>query len=95
MKIFSFIKNSDNKWIIVSITFIIVLLCPIFSIILSSLDFEVNVWKHLISTKLGLYISNTLILLLGVGLNSLFFGISTAWIIARYKFPFSNESFSY
>ena len=90
MKIFSFIKNSDNKWIIVSITFIIVLLCPIFSIILSSLDFEVNVWKHLISTKLGLYISNTLILLLGVGLNSLFFGISTAWIIARYKFPFSK-----
>ena len=90
MKIFSFIKNSDNKWIIISITFIIVLLCPIFSIILSSLDFEVNVWKHLISTKLGLYISNTLILLLGVGLNSLFFGISTAWIIARYKFPFSN-----
>ena len=73
MNIFSFIKNSDNKWVI-----------------LSSLDFEVNVWKHLISTKLGLYISNTLILLLGVGLNSLFFGISTAWIIARYKFPFST-----
>ena len=90
MKQFSSIYYLENKWIILSLFIIFVLLCPIFSIIISSLDFNFSIWKHLISTKLGLYILNTLILLFGVGIVSLFFGISTAWIIARYNFPFSK-----
>ncbi len=80
----------NNKWIFLSLLIIFILLCPILSIVLSSLNFDLSLWKHLISTKLGLYILNTLILLFGVGVTSIFFGISTAWIIARYNFPFSK-----
>tara|TARA_B100001996_G_C18670443_1_gene596534 strand:+ start:41 stop:1603 length:1563 start_codon:yes stop_codon:yes gene_type:complete len=69
---------------------IILLLCPIISIFLASLEFNFSIWNHLISTKLSIYISNTLILLLGVGCTSLLIGLSTAWIIAKNDFPFSK-----
>ncbi len=90
MNNFSLKNYFEQKWMILSLFIIFILLCPIFSIILSSLDFNFLIWKHLISTKLSIYIFNTLILLFGVGIVSLFFGISTAWIIASYNFPFSK-----
>ena len=80
----------NNKWLFFSSIMIILLLCPIISIFLASLEFNFSIWNHLISTKLSIYISNTLILLLGVGCTSLLIGLSTAWIIAKNNFPFSK-----
>jgi len=86
-RLFMFI---NNKWLFFSSIMIILLLCPIISIFLASLEFNFSIWNHLISTKLSIYISNTLILLLGVGCTSLLIGLSTAWIIAKNDFPFSK-----
>ena len=80
----------NNKWLLFSFTLVFILLCPIISIFFSSLKIDLPTWKHLISTKIGLYTYNTLILLIGVGLTSLFIGLSSAWIIAKYNFPFSK-----
>ena len=86
--LFSFISN--KKWLYISLFFILILLCPIVSIFVASVQFNISTWEHLISTKLNLYIFNTLFLLFGVGLTSLFFGVSTAWIITKYNFPLSK-----
>ena len=73
-----------------SFVIVFILVCPILSIFISSLKFDLNTWSHLVSTKLGLYTWNTITLLLGVGLTSLFIGLTSAWIIANYNFPFSK-----
>ena len=36
------------------------------------------------------YVGNTLLLMLGVGVLTLLFGISSAWVISRYRFPGSR-----
>ena len=83
-------KIFSNIWQNLSILFIILLLSPIIAIVISSFNNTSDVWEHLINTKLKLYVINTFILMLGVGLTTLFIGVTTAWIITKYKFFLSN-----
>ena len=46
-----------------------------------------GLWSHLMTTVFPRYAVNTLVLMLGVGLLSLGFGLSTAWVLTRYRFP--------
>ena len=46
-----------------------------------------GLWPHLMTTVFPRYTVNTLVLMLGVGLLSLGFGLSTAWVLTRYRFP--------
>lgn len=46
-----------------------------------------DVWKHLLSTGLGHLISNTLLLMLGVGGVVAVLGVSLAWLTAACEFP--------
>tara|TARA_B100000700_G_scaffold66153_1_gene73026 strand:- start:59 stop:1702 length:1644 start_codon:yes stop_codon:yes gene_type:complete len=80
-----------SNWNIWSISVVIIaslIIAPIIAIFYSAFAGDTSLWPHLFSTVLPRYIYNTLILLLGVGCLSLFFGISTAWIITRYNFFF-------
>lgn len=43
-------------------------------------------WQHLQQTVLATYITNTLLLMLGVGFLSLLMGVGCAWLTARYTF---------
>ena len=83
-------KIFSNIWQKFSILLIIILLSPIIAIIISSIVNTSDIWEHLINTKLKIYVSNTLILMLGVGLTTLLIGVTTAWIITRYKFFLSS-----
>ncbi len=44
-------------------------------------------WDHLASTVLGLYLGNSLVLVVGVGLLTLVVGVATAWLVATCDFP--------
>ncbi len=44
-------------------------------------------WDHLASTVLGLYIVNSLALVVGVGALTLVVGVATAWLVATCDFP--------
>ncbi len=46
-----------------------------------------EVWQHLADTVLTEYISNSLWLMLGVGLGALLLGVSTAWLTGMCDFP--------
>lgn len=68
---------------------------PIFSVLgsvfaspdASSTNSAVEVWNHLFSTVLGTYISNSLWLMLGVGVGVLPIGVGTAWLVSMCRFP--------
>lgn len=46
-----------------------------------------DVWAHLSSTVLPRYVSNSLILLAGVGIGTFVIGVGTAWLVTMYQFP--------
>ena len=88
MVVYSFkVLSSWNIWSITVAIISCLIIAPILAIFYSAFAGDTSLWSHLFSTVLPRYISNTLILLLGVGCLSLVFGISTAWIITRYNFP--------
>ncbi|WP_415236902.1 ABC transporter permease [Sneathiella sp.] len=46
-----------------------------------------DIWSHLASTVLPVYLMNTVILALGVAVLVLSIGVSTAWLVTMYEFP--------
>lgn len=66
------------------------LLSPVFALIVLSFGDSEGLWPHLVKSVLGRYISTTLLLMFGVGCLSLVFGVTCAWIMAAYRFRFSN-----
>ena len=84
------IQSYCNFWSISTFILAATLICPFIALILLSTGDSEGLWDHLLATVVPRYTVNTLFLMTGVGFFSLLFGISTAWIIARFKFPCSK-----
>jgi len=46
-----------------------------------------EIWRHLAATMLAEYVTNSTLLLLGVGAGTLVLGVSTAWLCTLCRFP--------
>ncbi|MDD9929947.1 MAG: iron ABC transporter permease [Rhodospirillaceae bacterium] len=76
-----------EPWSVGTVLLGCILVSPVVAIIgLAFLPTE-NIWPHLFSTVLGRYVSNTLLLMLGVGAGVIFGGVCTAWVITMCRFP--------
>jgi iron(III) transport system permease protein len=64
-----------------------IILLPVITIIVLALLPAPGVWAHLISTVLPYSVSQTLLLMAGVGLLTLITGTGTAWLVTMYSFP--------
>ena len=69
----------------------VILLCgltlgPVLAVLVVAFGDSGGLWSHLYDTVLGRYISNTLILMAGVGVVAIGFGVSSAWVVSRYDF---------
>lgn len=64
---------------------------PIASVLWSAFFPRENIWPHLLATTLPRYLSNSLILMAGVGLVSAAVGSVTAWLITMYRFPMARS----
>ena len=76
-----------NPWKLTTILLVVVFFTPILAIVVAASGDSGGLWSHLSQTVLPRYVLNTISLMLGVGLLSLLFGISTAWVVVRYSFP--------
>ena len=76
-----------NPWVIGALILTGLFLAPILAVFAAASGDSGGLWSHLFDTVLPRYVSNTLLLMLGVGFVSLIFGISTAWAVVRYDFP--------
>ncbi len=81
-------KRDFNQWslLLVIISFFIAI--PIFAIGKHLFDGMGEMWSHIVEHFLLTYISNSLILLLGTGTLTFIIGVSCAWIVSKYDFPF-------
>ena len=64
-----------------------VLLMPIVALVFLAWGETGGLMQHLFATVLGRYFLNTLMLMTGVAVIALFFGVSSAWVVSRYQFP--------
>ena len=79
-------RRADG-WSIGALSLCLLLLGPVVALILKALGDSGGLWGHLLDTVLLRYISNTLVLMVGVGILACLFGVATAWVITRYEFP--------
>ncbi len=60
---------------------------PLLAVVWLALTPSLALWQHLWSSVLQDYLSNTLLLGLGVGLGTLLLGVPLAWMVSVYDFP--------
>ena len=65
----------------------LILSIPIIGIVWSIFQPGQGNWPHLVDTVLPLYIQNSLILMLGVGIGVAVIGVGTAWLVVMCRFP--------
>ena len=86
----SFFKNKFsyefNFWLISLWVLGLIILAPICSVFITSLNKSDGLWQHLFENVLLNYISNTLILMIGVSTLVTILGVITAWIVSRFIF---------
>ena len=79
-------RQPVDRWSIGVILLCGLILGPVLAVLMSAFGDSGGLWSHLYDTVLGRYISNTLILMAGVGVVAIGFGVSSAWVISRYDF---------
>ena len=78
---------SAGLWLTVTIGIGVLVATPLVSVVIIALGPAEGIWDHLVSTVLSVYVSNTLWLMLGVGIGTITIGTSTAWLVTMYRFP--------
>ena len=65
----------------------LLLAIPVFVVLAYLFEPSGEVWGHLVATVLEDYVTNSLLLMLGVGVGVLLLGVSTAWLTSMCQFP--------
>jgi len=63
------------------------ILLPIVVVVGAIFSGSFDVWRHLFSTVLSSYLTNSIALMFGVGIGVVLIGVPTAWLTARCDFP--------
>ncbi len=76
-----------NGWTIGTIIIALIAVMPIITVLFIAMQPSDDIWSHLMSTVLPLYVSTTLLLMAGVGIGTLLIGVGTAWLVSMCQFP--------
>ncbi|MDP1751462.1 MAG: iron ABC transporter permease, partial [Reyranella sp.] len=63
---------------------------PLLGIASSLLSWQGDLWRHIAETQLSDIVTNTTVLLVGVGLGTTVVGTGTAWLVTMCRFPGSR-----
>ena len=84
----SLASKSKWNWLKIAAMLIAAILAlPILVVLVNVLIGDGEVWRHLYQTVLAEYISNSLLLMLGVGIGVLVIGVPCAWLTSMCDFP--------
>jgi iron(III) transport system permease protein len=81
------LPGGSRGWTALAIAVAALVLMPVLVILFSWTSDQTEIWQHLIATQLGTLLSNTLILITGVGCGVVLLGVSLAWLTAMCEFP--------
>ncbi|MFA0414264.1 ABC transporter permease [Vibrio renipiscarius] len=80
-------KEKNNFWKTSSGVLALLLVLPILAIFFTAIGETDQLFSHLMSTVMATYTFNTVVLVVGVMLLSLLFGIPCAWLMAMCRLP--------
>ncbi|WP_051482941.1 ABC transporter permease [Thioalkalivibrio sp. HK1] len=84
-------RMRPDLWVLIALLIGALIAIPLGSILFvgfgPSSQPDSGIWAHLVSTVLWDYLSNTLLLMVGVGIGTVLLGASTAWLVTMYRFP--------
>ncbi len=80
-------KEKNDVWKTSSGVITLLLVLPILAIFYTALGESSDLFSHLLATVMPTYISNTVKLVAGVLVLSLFLGVPSAWLMAMCKLP--------
>lgn len=78
---------SLDRWKVGILVVTLLFAIPVIVVFSSIFSGTGDAWTHLVNTVLADYISNSLILMLGVSIGTLSMGITTAWLTSLCEFP--------
>ena len=81
------VKMRFSGWTLAALAIAGLLVVPIVSVFSSFLTPAGEVWRHLWRTQLVELITNTVLLLAGVGGGTLVVGTGLAWLVVYHRFP--------
>jgi iron(III) transport system permease protein len=79
-----------SGWTLLVIAIAALISLPILVVLSGIFTNSRAVWSHLTATVLSTYVSNSLWLMLGVGLGVVLIGTGTAWLVTMCRFPGSH-----
>ncbi|MCG8769949.1 iron ABC transporter permease [Tenacibaculum finnmarkense] len=88
---FQNIRRDANKWSIFLLIIVLFVAIPILTVFINLFYGPGETWGHFLEHLLPNYLKNSLILIIGTSILTLFFGISSAWIVSRYHVPFRKQ----
>lgn len=80
-------RGQSAVWVIGAFIVAAMVAAPIIAVAYIALFPTENIWPHLASTMLPRYVSNTGILMLGVGIGVTLIGVSSAWVVTMCQMP--------
>ncbi len=83
--------RDTNRWSIILLAIGLLIGAPIFFIGFQLFAGAGEMWQHLVDYLLWDYLSNSFSLALGCSFLTIFIGVSCAWIVSRYDFPFRKK----
>ena len=76
-----------HGWTLLTVAIAALIALPIVVVLLHVFVPAGEVWAHLWNTVLPRYLTNTLGLVLGVGIGVTLIGVGTAWLVVMFRFP--------
>ncbi|MGC1305791.1 MAG: iron ABC transporter permease [Phormidesmis sp.] len=81
------LRALPNGWALVTWLVAALVFLPVVVVLSSVFADAGEIWAHLADTVLAQYVTNSLLLLIGVGIGVLTIGVSTAWLVSMCQFP--------
>ena len=85
------LRRDSNRWSLFTIAIVCFLALPVISIGFTLFNGPGETWGHIVEHLLPGYISNTLFLVFACSLLVILLGVSTAWLVTRFEFPFRKQ----
>src|SRR5690606_11400404 len=83
--------RDSNKWSIFTLAIVLFLALPVISIGVKLFSGPGETWGHIVDHLLLDYIGNSLFLVFACSTLVLLFGVSSAWFVSRFEFPFREQ----
>ncbi|MEL6864990.1 MAG: iron ABC transporter permease [Bacteroidota bacterium] len=81
-------RRDLNQWSLYAVALSLFIAIPIFAIVINLFGGTGEMWSHIVTYFLLDYIGNSVLLIIGTGILCVLMGVSSAWIVTKYEFPF-------